>query len=204
MVSIPPARVLKSLISAALMLVFIADGARAQSEAFKKSWEKFDYAAQRLRREQLKGLSLEDLKLMRGIVFGRHGRIFKDWDIGLYLKDQPWYKPDPEFNNSRLNETERGNLDLIREFEAKLHKTIEPGDMRWWQTRRIYPKNLGAHTGAEWRILRAEIEAIHGKRFPDQPWLQTYFEERYWYRPTDSYDPRQLTETERRNMTAID
>jgi hypothetical protein len=204
MLKFPPATLTRSLASAALILFVFAATAGAQSEAFKKEWESFDYAAKQIRREQLKDLTLEDLKLMRGIVFGRHGRVFKDWDIGLYLREQKWYKPDPNFNNSSLNETERRNLDLIREFEAKLHETIEPGDMRWWQTRRILPKNLGEHTAAEWRILRAEIEAIHGKRFDDQPWLQNYFEERYWYQPKDSYDPRQLTDIERRNMTAID
>jgi hypothetical protein len=175
----------------------------AQSDAVK-AWEGFDFSKQTVRREQLKDLSLDDLKLLRGIVFGRHGRIFKDWEIKTYLRERDWYKPDPEFQNSRLNETERRNLDLIRELEAGLHETIEPGDMRWWQTRAITPKNLGEHTAAEWRILRAEIEAIHGKRFDDQPWLQQYFEERYWYQPSDGYDPRQLSATERRNMAALD
>lgn len=175
----------------------------AQSEAVK-SWEHFDFAGKALRREQLKDVPLEDLKLLRGIVFGRHGRIFKDWEIKSYLQERPWYKPNAEFQNSMLNDVERRNLDLIRELEARLHETIEPGDMRWWQTRPITAKNLGEHTGAEWRILRAEIEAIHGKRFDDQPWLQQYFEERYWYQPRATYDPRRLSETERRNMAAID
>ncbi len=175
----------------------------AQSDAVKV-WENFDFSKQAVRREQLKDLPLEDLKLVRGIVFGRHGRIFKDWEIKGYLQERPWYKANPDFQNSMLNETERKNLDLIRELEAKLHETIEPGDMRWWQARPILAKNLGEHTGAEWRILRAEIEAIHGKRFDDQPWLQQYFEDRYWYQPKDSYDAKQLSDIERRNMTALD
>ena len=187
----------------ALVVAAHAPGFGAQSDALK-TWEKFDFARQVVRREQLKDLTLEDLKIVRGIVFGRHGRIFKDWEIKNYLQGQAWYKPNPEFQNSMLNETERRNLDLIRELEAALHETIEPGDMRWWQTRPITPKNLGEHTGAEWRILRAEIEAIHGKRFDDQPWLQQYFEDRYWYQPRDAYDATKLSATERRNMAALD
>ena len=186
-------------------LALAAAAAPAQDwETFNKKWQGFDFAKQRLERAQVRETPLEELKLLRGLVFGRHGRVFKDWEIGSYLKEQPWYKPNPSFSNSVLNETERKNLDLIREMEAMRHETVEPGDMRWWQARAIKPANLGEHTGAEWRILRAEIEAIHGKRFDDQPWLQQYFEERYWYSARPDYDARVLSETERRNMATID
>lgn len=187
-----------------LALVALAPAARAADEEAVKKWESFDFSKQLITGAQLKDMPLEDLKLLRGIVFGRHGRVFKDWDIGIFLKERPWYKPNPNFTNASLNETERRNLDLIREAEARLHETIEPGDMRWWQARAFTPKQLGEHTGAEWRILRAEIEAIHGKRFDDQPWLQNYFEERYWYQARDGYDPKTLTDIERRNLTTID
>jgi hypothetical protein len=141
---------------------------------------------------------------MRGIVFGRHGRIFKDSDIKDYLAGRSWYKPDPKFQNSVLNETERANLDLIREAEAEQHKYIEPGDMRWWQKRAFSPEQLGEHPAAEWTILRAEIEAIHGKRFDDQPWLQQYFEDRYWYKAVSNYNPRSLSEVEWENIGTIE
>lgn len=188
----------------ALVFAAVALGAQARAQDEANKWESFDFQKELLTREQVKDVPLEDLKVMRGIVFGRHGRVFKDWDIGYYLKNRPWFKPNHSFSNSLLNETERKNLDLIREMEARLHETIEPGDMRWWQARPIKAENLGEHTGAEWRILRAEIEAIHGKRFDDQPWLQNYFEERYWYHGRDDYDPKVLSENERRNMAALD
>ncbi len=192
-------------VALALALVFQLCGlaAAAQEDSFRK-WEEFDFSKQTVTREQLKPLSLGDLKLLRGIVFGRHGRVFKDYEIKSYLAERPWFKPDPNFQNSQLSETERANLDLIREAEAMLHDIVEPGDMRWWQERELTADNLGLHTGAEWRILRAEIEAIHGKRFDDQPWLQNYFEERYWYRSDPSYDPKRLSANERRNLTVID
>ncbi|HEX7177536.1 MAG TPA: YARHG domain-containing protein [Pyrinomonadaceae bacterium] len=186
------------------LLVLAPAAAGATDEEAVKKWESFDFAKQLVTREQLKDMPLEDLKLLRGLVFGRHGRVFKDWDIGIYLKERPWYKPDPNFSNSSLNDTERRNLDLIREMEARLHEVIEPGDMRWWQARAFNAKQLGEHNGAEWRILRAEIEAVHGKRFDDQPWLQQYFEDRYWYQANAGYDPKLLTDIERRNMTTID
>ena len=147
-------------------------------------------------------MPLDDLKLLRGIVFGRHGRVFKDVEIRIYLEAQDWYKPNPEFNNSMLNNTERRNLDLIRIAEASKHTTVQPGDMRYWQTRPLTARKLGTHSGAEWLVLRSEVEAIHGKRF-NEPWLQQYFDERYWYKATDSYDPKKLSAIELKNLETI-
>jgi hypothetical protein len=192
------------LVSAFLLLLALifAQPLKAQCE-FVSDWDGFDFSKQALKREQLESLILFDLKLMRGLTFGRHGRIFKDAEIRDYLKCRPWFKPNPDFQNSLLNQTERDNLDLIREIEAKKHEFIEPGDLRFYRDRLITEKMLGYHTGAEWRVLRAEVEAIYGKRFTDEPWLQKYFEERYWYTPDAKYDPKQLSEIERKNIEAI-
>jgi len=102
-----------------------------------------------------------------------------------------------------LNDTERRSLDVIRIAEAAKHETIEPGDMRYWVARTIPAKKLGKHSGAEWKVLLAEVEAIHGKRFDDDPWLQQYFEDRYWYSPSAKYDPKQLSAIERKNLEIL-
>ncbi len=65
-------------------------------------------------------------------------------------------------------------------------------------------EKLGTHSSAEWVILRAEVEAVRGKRFEDDPWLQKYFEDRYWYKADPAYDARRLTATERKNLAAIE
>jgi hypothetical protein len=197
-------QLLRRLIPLALVMVFPLLALPLQDYDALKKWEAFDLAKSELRRDDLKDLELEDLKLVRGIIFGRHGRVFKDLEIKNYLSARSWYKPDPNFQNSVLNETERKNLDLVRELEAAHHTTVEPGDMRWWQTSPLTAENLDGRTAAEYRILRAEIEAIHGKRFDDQPWLQAYFEDRYWYKPDPAYDPKRLTSVERANMSMID
>lgn len=165
-----------------------------------KAWEEFDFARTLIKPSQLQNLALDDLTLIRGIVFGRHGRVFKDAVIKYYLEAKPWYQPDPNFKNSMLNEIERRNLDLIRIAEASKHETIQPGDMRYWRDRLITPRKLGNRSGAEWKVLVAEVEAIHGKRFDDEPWLQQYFEERYWYSPNASYDAKKLSTIERKNL----
>jgi hypothetical protein len=162
-----------------------------------------DFSKTSLKQTQIRNLTLEDLKLLRGIVFGRHGRVFKDFDIKSYLEEQPWFKPNPDFRNSMLNDIERRNLDLIRMAEAAKHETIQPGDMRYWRDRPITARKLGKHSGAEWKVLLAEVEAIHGKRFDDEPWLQQYFEERYWYFPDEKYDAKKLTPIERKNLSML-
>ena len=112
--------------AAALALVLLAAAScAAQDDAFAKLAAN-DFAKQPLKREQVQELDIWDLQRLRGVVFGRHGRVFKDRDIQGYLKEQPWYKPNPGFSNSMLNETERENLDLIRELEAEQHDQIEP------------------------------------------------------------------------------
>jgi hypothetical protein len=162
-----------------------------------------DFSKTSLKQVQLQKLSPEDLKLLRGIVFGRHGRVFKDNDIKVYLEEQSWYKPNPDFKNSMLNDIERRNLDLIRIAEAAKHEMIQPGDMRYWRDRQIPARKLGKHSSSEWKVLLAEVEAIHGKRFNDEPWLQQYFDERYWYFPSDKYDAKKLTAIERKNLEML-
>lgn len=182
------------------VLVIATSSAHAQDSM--QRWQSFDFSKSALKVADVTSLPLEDLKLLRGIVFGRHGRIFKDAEIRLYLEAQGWFKADPNFNNSMLNDLERRNLDVIRVAEASKHATVQPGDMRYWVTRPLTARKLGTHSGAEWRVLRAEVEAIHGKRF-DEPWLQQYFDERYWYKASDKYDAKALSANEQKNLLAI-
>ena len=183
------------------MLVTASFTVRAQD--VMDAWKTFDFSATTIKAAQIQPLALEDLKLLRGIVFGRHGRVFKDAEIKTYLEAQDWFKPNPDFKNSMLNDIERRNLDLIRIAEAGKHTNIQPGDMRYWVSRPITAKKLGKHSGAEWKVLTAEVEAIHGKKFDDDPWLQQYFEERYWYSASDKYDPKKLSANERANLEIL-
>src|SRR5437773_6182852 len=201
-----PATFIRLTLSA-LLLVLISGVsiATAQDEyASIKTWETFNFAKNSVTPADIKPLTLDDLKLVRGIVFGKHGRVFKDPDIRRYLESRDWYKASSDFSNSSLNNTERANLDVIRIAEAEQHETVQPGDMRLWEDRALTRKKLGTHTNAEWTVLASEIEAIHGRRFDDTPWLQQYFAERYWYRAADNYNPKSLNDTERKNLALID
>jgi hypothetical protein len=180
--------------------LFFADSA---AQGNLKKWETFNYGKQKTFLKDLQKLELEDLQNVRGIVFGRHGRIFKEKSIQEYLEKRAWYKPNPKFANSMLNSMERLNIDLIRQAEAEKHDSVQPGDLRFWQRKPIPEDKIYANTAAEWRVMIAEIEAIHGRTFPDEPWLQSYFEERYWYKPNPNYTAAVLTEIERGNIETI-
>jgi len=192
---------MKSFLLFALLAVFSIT-AVAQQDTME-TLKGLDFSKTSIKQVQAQKLAMEDLKLLRGIIFGRHGRVFKDNDIKIYLEEQSWYKANPDFNNSMLNNVERRNLDVIRIAEAAKHETIQPGDMRYWRDRAITPRKLGKHSGAEWKVLLAEVEAIHGKRFDDEPWLQQYFEERYWYFPDEKYDAKKLSALEQKNLAML-
>lgn len=194
---------LRSLISLILLLAASSVAVAQDNYPEMKQWESFDFASKRISAADVARVKPENLQLMRGVVFGKHGRIFKDWEIKSYLQSRDWYKPNPNFANSTLNDTERDNLDIIRIAEAEHHETVQPGDMRLYQNRLLTRRKLGTHTNAEWTVLAAEIEAIHGKRFDDQPWLQQYLEERYWYKAADNYKPN-LNAIEQKNLKLID
>ena len=193
--------IMRSLGIAGLVLLSQAVVVRAQDSL--QVWENFDFAKQSIQHTEISNLPLHDLKFLRGIIFGRHGRVFKDPEIKTYLERQSWYKANSDFKNSLLNKIENANLDIIRDAEAGKHDFVQPGDMRFWRTRPLTTKKLGNHSGAEWLVLRSEVEAIHGKRFNGEPWLQQYFDERYWYKSSDSYNPQQLTVIEQKNLLTI-
>src|SRR6185503_10583158 len=89
----------------AVLLAFVSLTASAQDTM--ERWQNFDFAKSPLKPADVANVPLEDLTLMRGIVFGRHGRVFKDATIKTYLQAQDWYKPNHDFQNSMLNGTER-------------------------------------------------------------------------------------------------
>lgn len=189
-----------------LLVLFCASFvARAQDDyPSMKTWESYDFAVKKITKADISSLEIDDLKLLRGVVFGKHGRVFKDPQIRLFLESRPWFKADPNFQNSALNDTERQNLDVIRIAEAEKHETVQPGDMRLWENKPLTRKKLGEHTNAEWTVLASEIEAIHGRRFDDTPWLQQYFDERYWYQPAANYGPKDLNDIERKNLALME
>jgi hypothetical protein len=182
-----------------------------EKEFNKYKWDKFDFTKKKVTKAQLGKLqyqqddtdTVDELAILRGIVFGKHGRVFKERAIQEYLEKQAWYKPNSKFKNSVLTPMERANLDLIRMAEAERHDYIQPGDLRYWKDKEIPDDKVFSDSAANWQVMIAEVEAIHGKTFPDQEWLQKYFDERYWYKANPKYSAAVLSPTERKNLEKI-
>ena len=196
-----------------ILLVFavsqIASAQVGNEKAFKAyQWDKFDFTKKKVTKAQLDKLEyqtddiekIDELAILRGIVFGKRGRIFAERSIQDYLEKQPWYKPNKSFKNSILTPMERANLDLIRMAEAERHENVQPGDLRYWVKKEIPDDKIFSVSATDSQIMVAEIEAIHGKTFPEQEWLQKYFDERYWYKRNPKYTPSVLSEIERKNL----
>jgi len=186
-----------------LFFILLVLGGPVTAQTAWKPYEAFDFQHRALTRAQLRPLTLLDLKYMRGLVFGRHGRRFEEAVIQDFLRTRHWYKPNPVYRVADLNRAERANMDLIKEAEWKRHAHVEPGDLRFNQNRVLTTRELGPHSALEWQIMAGEIEAWHGRRFDGQPWLQDYFAERYWYHPRAGYRLSELTAAERANLAAI-
>jgi YARHG domain len=59
------------------------------------------------------------LKVLRNEIYARHGKIFKSENLQRVFRNQSWYKPDPNFSESMLNEYEKANVDFILNYEKK-------------------------------------------------------------------------------------
>lgn len=71
-------------------------------------------------KEELTLLSKDMLRLARNEVFARHHRKYETQDLKEYFEAQSWYQgylSADQFDDSVLNEYEKGNLDLIKAIE---------------------------------------------------------------------------------------
>lgn len=59
------------------------------------------------------------LKVLRNEIYARHGKIFKSESLQAVFGNQSWYKPNPNFAESMLNEYEKANVNFILNYEKK-------------------------------------------------------------------------------------
>jgi len=88
---------------------------QAWKEFSRKNFDKIDFTKKKITKAQLGKLNsdgvVDELTLLRGVVFGKRGRVFKERSIQDYLETQTWYKPKANFTNAILTKIERDNLD---------------------------------------------------------------------------------------------
>ena len=78
----------------------------------------------RLTRDDLQGLSKEELRLARNEIFARHGMIFGVEDLDDYFATKSWYKPtvayDDFYNEVEMSMIEEANLVFISQVEDEM------------------------------------------------------------------------------------
>ena len=73
-----------------------------------------------VRVDQLRDLSRRDLRILRNMVYARHGRAFKSELLQLHFERQSWYKVDPAYSDAKLSEVDKRNVQIIRSVEDSL------------------------------------------------------------------------------------
>lgn len=77
----------------------------------------------RLTDDEVSGKSKAELRIGRNEIMARHGRIFDSEDLKEHFESKSWYNgtvSPEEFDknmDSRLNEVERANIEMIKKYE---------------------------------------------------------------------------------------
>ena len=67
--------------------------------------------------EDLAGKSLAGLSLSYNAIYAAHGYVFQRATFRHAFESTRWYRPNPAFQESDLDSTERANLKTIRAYE---------------------------------------------------------------------------------------
>lgn len=67
--------------------------------------------------DELRQLSLRDLRILRNTIYARHGRKFKSKILQDHFAGMSWYKLDPNYSDATLTKTDQRNIALIKTVE---------------------------------------------------------------------------------------
>lgn len=65
----------------------------------------------------VQGLMNDDARRLRNEIYARHGRRFQDPGLRAYFSSFAWYQPNDAFREDQLNDIEKKNATLIRQYE---------------------------------------------------------------------------------------
>jgi hypothetical protein len=67
--------------------------------------------------DELRQLSLRDLRLLRNTIYARRGRPFKSEILRDHFAGMSWYKIDPSYSDEKLSAVDQRNIKLIKSVE---------------------------------------------------------------------------------------
>lgn len=78
--------------------------------------------------QELRQLSLRDLRLLRNTIYARRGRPFKSKILQAHFKAMSWYHEDTAYTDARLTENDKRNVALIRSVEDEFGGPLKDED----------------------------------------------------------------------------
>lgn len=75
-----------------------------------------DSSVRLISESEVAGLSSSQAQAAINEIFARNGYIFKSADLQAYYSSKSWYKPDPNFSESRFNSIESRNIALFSKY----------------------------------------------------------------------------------------
>lgn len=72
----------------------------------------------RIAAQEVESLGKVDLRRLRNFIYARHGRAFAKKDLRRFFEQQPWYRVDAGYSESRLSAVERANITTIAKVES--------------------------------------------------------------------------------------
>ncbi len=94
-------------------------------ESRGKSEESLDHT---LTLEQVRQLSLRDLRLLRNTIYARRGRRFKSEILRDHFSGMEWYKERPDYSDKLLTKNDVRNIALIRSVENEFGGPLSDED----------------------------------------------------------------------------
>jgi hypothetical protein len=81
-----------------------------------------------LKLDELRQLSMRDLRLLRNTIYARRGRAFKSQILRDHFTGMSWYKLDPAYTDARLTKTDTRNIALIKSVENEFGGPLSDED----------------------------------------------------------------------------
>ena len=69
--------------------------------------------------QQIQDFSRRDLRILRNMIYARHGRPFVSEILQEYFGRMAWYKADPQYTDKRLTSLDKKNIKIVLSMEQQ-------------------------------------------------------------------------------------
>lgn len=85
----------------------------------------FTCANKLIKTEQIKNLSIDEIRFLTNDIFARKGHKFESGEIDFYYSNKSWYKPVSDNKKIVFNDIEKQNIKLLQDKTVDLKKDRE-------------------------------------------------------------------------------